>query len=230
MIRFWALIVPALLVGASACAPTRPISSAAHQNAAAHVGIPGRCEEPSVPNDQRDGCYFDTAMSLGAVSGPLYWHIVELPDLASAQAARPSNGAVVTAYGRFFLEVVNTQATWGGEGRKLASIGPMSVMQNVPLTARLMQAKSGPGAMTRPHVHSGPEGFFVIDGSICVETPDGKVSAAAGQGIWLPSDLPMALSSPDAGIRRSLVLVVHPSDRPWIDRNLSWKPLGICLR
>ena len=221
----WIFLVLFAFGDASAAAGGTPA------NASATVGVAGRCEEPVVGGGGAEGCYWNASLPLGRTGPQLYWHIDRFADLGSAEAARTDRGAVIVGLGgQVFLQTVSEDREWrprGGE--RLGRVGPLAVQEGVELTARFMEATTSSASATHPHVHAGPEGFFLLEGSICVETPAGTHRAGPAGSLVLPGQLPMQLFSPKT-VRRSLVLVVHPTTEPWIDRRPNWKGKGLCER
>ncbi len=86
-----------------------------------------------------------------------------------------------------------------------------------------------PGTHTSVHTHSGPEAWYVLDGVQCLETPDGITVVRAGEGSLVPEGPPMMLSSVGTETRRSVLLVLHDSSKPWTMSEMQWKPKG-CVR
>jgi quercetin dioxygenase-like cupin family protein len=206
------------------------VNNAPAHPANVHVGVPGRCEDKAENGGGAEGCFWSGSLPLGQVGPQLYWHIDRFPTVESANAARTALGAVTTALGgQVFLQTVNGDATWrprGGE--RLSTVGPLIAPSGSELTARFMEATTAKASATFPHIHSGPEGFFLLEGAICVETPTGAHRADAGGSLVLPGGVPMQLSHAGQGVRRSLVLVIHPSTKAWIDRRPAWAPTGAC--
>ena len=198
-------------------------------NSTAAVGVAGRCEEPAVAGGGAEGCYWNTSLPLGRTGPQLYWYIDRFADVTLAKAARTERGAVIVGLGgHVFLQTVSEDPEWRSQGgERLGRVGPLAVPRGVELTARFMEATTSSASATHPHVHSGPEGFFLLEGSICVETPAGTHRAGPSGSVVLPGRLPMQLFSPKT-VRRSLVLVVHPTAEPWIDRRPNWKGEGLC--
>jgi len=102
---------------------------------------------------------------------------------------------VTTALGgRVFLQTITDDSRWRSRrGERLSTIGPLNAPSGTELTARFMEATTFKASATFPHVHSGPEGFFLLEGSICVETPAGAHHAGAGGSLTLPAGVPMQL-------------------------------------
>ena len=214
----------------SACAtvPKAPDYSVHASNM--HVGVPGRCEDKAQNGGGAEGCFWNASLPLGRTAAQLYWHIDRFADARSAEAERTKAGVVTAALGgKIFLQTVTDSPGWrprGGE--RLATIGPLAAPGGEELTARFMEATTSSASATFPHIHSGPEGFFLLEGAICVETPAGAHRADAGGSLVLPGGVPMQLAHAGHKVRRSLVLVVHPSNKGWIDRRPPWQPTGLC--
>ena len=215
---------------ATACGHPRTVHSPMVDHAA--MGGPrmaGACEASAIENTGKQGCYFDRSVPLGIVHGPVWYYVDEFPDVAAAQAAAVAGSAVVQAYGRTFLQTVDTRRDWRpSAGRRLATVGPMTAPGGEPVIARFMQAMTAAGATTRPHRHDGPEAFYVLSGAICMETPDGARTTAAGGTYWVAGDVPMQLTSTGDGLRRSLFVVLHAASKPWMTMAPDWTPRGTC--
>lgn len=219
-----------LLTTLAGCvAQPTPVSTASHP-AEMHVGVPGRCEERAANGGGALGCYWNVSLPLGRTAPELYWHIVRFPDLASAEAAGTAGSVVTPALGgHIFLQAISDDPSWRPRGGvHLRTVGPFSVPAGADLTARFMEATTATASTTFPHMHSGPEGFFLLEGSICVETPAGAHRAGPGEALVLPGHVPMQLSSSGETVRRSLIVVLHPGTEAWIDRQPEWKPTGAC--
>ena len=221
-------MITALLAGCSAQGDGPP--SPTQASSPAHVGVAGRCEDAAVGGGGAEGCYFNTTVRLRPTPAAAYWHVDRFPNVESAERAKAAGSAVVVGLdGQIFLQTVNGSAAWRSRGgERLATIGPIALPANKDFTARMMEATTSTAAATHPHAHSGPEAFFLLAGSICVETPAGAHRAGPGGSLILPARTPMQLHSAGDTVRRSVVLVVHPTDEPWIDRRPAWTPTGVC--
>lgn len=221
-------MMAALLAGCSA--PVENPPSRAEAPSPGHVGVAGRCEDAARGGGGAEGCYVNTTVRLNPAPASAYWHIDRFPDSASAERSKSEGSAVVVGLGgQVFLQTVNGSPAWrAGGGERLATIGPIALPANRHFTARMMEATTSTAAATHPHAHSGPEAFLLLAGSICVETPAGPHRAGPGGSLILPARTPMQLHSPGDTIRRSLVLVIHPTSEPWIDRRPAWTPRGLC--
>lgn len=226
----WFAMTAALLAGCSTQIADPP--SLTRSAPAGHIGVAGRCEDMAQAGGGAEGCYLNTSVRLRSTPAAVYWHIDRFSNVARAQRSRSAGSAVVLGLGgQVFLQTVNGSAAWrpsGGE--RLATIGPIALPANQDFTARMMEATTSTAAATHPHAHSGPEAFFLLAGSICVETRAGPHRAGPRGSLVLPGRTPMQLHSPGDTVRRSLVLVLHPTDEPWIDRRPAWTPTGACSR
>jgi len=74
---------------------------------------------------------------------------------------------------------------------------------------------------------AGPEAWYVLAGVQCLETPDGITVVRAGESALVPEGPPMMLSSVGTETRRSVLLVLHDSSKPWITPEMQWKAEGL---
>jgi quercetin dioxygenase-like cupin family protein len=159
---------------------------------------------------------------------PRYWHLYHFPNRASAEAAvRDRSTTVIEAFDKIWLYSIAEQGWEPSGGQHVAAIGPLPLKQGRKYTARYIKATFGPGETSVIHSHAGPEAWYLISGTQCLETPDGVTVATAGQSAIVPEGPPMALSSVGPGIRRSVVLVLHDSAQPWMHPS-TWKPKDAC--
>ena len=127
------------------------------------------------------------------------------------------------------LQTVSDNPGWrpaGGE--HLGTVGPLAVPSGIDVTARLMEATASARAVEEAHAHPGPEAFFLLDGSICLETQAGTATAEGGESMILPARAPVQLASSRDSRTHALVLVIHPTGEEWIDRRLAWTSSGQC--
>ena len=92
-----------------------------------------------------------------------------------------------------------------------------------------MEGTFEPGMITQVHRHPGAEAWLTLEGSMCLETPDGKMDQRAGDpGLFVADGLPMRLTGTGTGIRRSLVLILQDSTKPRSTPAPDWTPRGLC--
>jgi hypothetical protein len=160
---------------------------------------------------------------------PLYWHLDTFPDRAAAEAATSARSAVAESFGKVWLFTI-AEAGWRpGQGTRVARVGPLPLSTGGTFTATYLDAATAPGFQTDVHQHAGPEALYTISGEVCLETPGGKmVGRAGGEPLLIDGDQPMRLTSIGIETRRSIVLVLHDSSRPWKVPAAGWTPKGLC--
>jgi quercetin dioxygenase-like cupin family protein len=210
-----------------AARPNAPPAPIVEQPAARNV--PGGCRDPAAGRNDKAGCYLTAVQPLGALPGqPLYWHLHTYPDRASAGSAAGRRSIVVEAFGRIWLYTLAERSWRPKTGARVAVIGPLRIRPSVHYTARYMEATFPPGLKTGVHAHSGPEAWYVISGAQCLQTPDRTIIARAGDSALVPEGPAMMLSSLGDETRRSVLLVLHDSGKPWTMAQGGWLPPGPC--
>ena len=217
-------------------------AAAAREAARSASGAPAGCSTPVSERKVETGCYTTAETSLEVLpSGTLFWHLYTYPSRAEAEAARGPKATVAESFGKHWVFTIAEESWNPASGEKVAVIGPLLVARDKAYTARYMEAVFPPG--TQPvggpgHRHPGPEAWYVLSGSQCLETPNGVITASAGGAAMVPEGWPMAVSDAGSETRRTVVLILHPSSEPYsmaIDDPRSpgaphshWKPRGLC--
>lgn len=221
-----------LILSVVACASQpRPGSPPANsqRTVGTGAGVQGACETPVSARTTNFGCYLITETPLDPVpEAPVFWYLYSFPSRAVAEGAKSANGTVVEAFGRIWLMTLAGEGWRSSAGDFAGRVGPLLLKPGAPYTARYMEATFGPGMHTGMHRHSGPEAWFVLSGTQCLETPEGSTVVSAGQGGVVREGPPMMLSSVGTEIRTALVLVVHESGKPWSVAAHDWNAKGIC--
>lgn len=174
------------------------------------------------------GCF-----NIGTVSGlhfsqaSVYWHLRAFPNRKAAEAAKSATGLVAEEDGRAWLSEFALRNAAPQEGAAIAVIGPLQLPAAKSYTAVLSYAVMRPGDNSRVHTHPGPEGWYVLAGEQCLETPAGAIRAQAGGTATVPPDVPMELNVTGTALRRAFALVIHDSAQPRGIRS-DWKPSGAC--
>jgi quercetin dioxygenase-like cupin family protein len=184
------------------------------------------------PGEKRPefGCF-----NVGAVTGlrfnraSVYWYLRAFPSRSAAEAARSARGIVVEEGGRVWLSEFGPRNAVPRGGEPIAVIGPMQLPTAKSYSAVLSYAVMRPGDNSRVHTHSGPEGWYVLAGAQCLETPSGAHRARAGQTMTVPANIPMQLSITGQTLRRAFALVIHDSTQARATPS-AWKPTGACSR
>ncbi|MGA8618004.1 MAG: hypothetical protein WB660_05725 [Candidatus Sulfotelmatobacter sp.] len=160
--------------------------------------------------------------------GPVFWHLYNYPTRAVAEAAKGPRGTVVEAFGRVWLYTIEEEGWHPSGGERVAVIGPLPITSGKQYTAKYMEAVFMPGEEAVPHRHSGPEAWYVLTGSQCLETPEGIMVKHAGESGIVPEGPPMDLKAIGTEIRRAVLVVLHDTTRPWMTMASDWKPKGLC--
>jgi len=184
-----------------------------------------------VPQGQKRpefGCF-----NVGTVTGlqfsqpAVYWHLRAFTTRQAAEAAKSAKGLVVEEDGRVWLSEFGARDAAPSGGQAVAVIGPLQLPAAKGYTAVLSYAVMRPGDSSRVHTHPGPEGWYVLAGEQCLETPAGASRAGAGKTMTVPPGGPMQLNVTGKTVRRAFALVIHDSTQP---RGIpsDWKPAGTC--
>lgn len=176
-----------------------------------------------------DGCWILASTRMGRLpAGPVFWTLDRFSTREAAQQASTKNGAVVEALGKVWLFTVGEKPKLFPQATRVTQIGPLPVRPDVDYTAQYREAILRPGAVSRTHLHSGPEAFYTEAGESCLETPAGKQVGRKGVDIFVPEGEPMELVATGTETRRGIVLVLHESDKPHTTVVSAWKSTGLC--
>jgi quercetin dioxygenase-like cupin family protein len=141
------------------------------------------------------GC-FNIATENGLQFRPpqVYWHIRTFANHAAAEAAKSGTGIVVKEDGRVWLSEFGARDLVATGGQCIAIVGPLMLPPAKSYTAVLSYAVMRPGDRSRVHTHPGAEGWYMIVGEQCLETPAGANRAKSGETMTVPPNVPMELS------------------------------------
>jgi hypothetical protein len=127
------------------------------------------------------------------------------PTRVAAEAARGQLGTVVEAFERSWLFTI-APPDWrpGGSTEHVATVGPLPLgTPAAEYTAMYLATTFRPGLASFVHEHPGPEAWFIVSGSQCLETPDGALVGRAGESMMVRGDLPMIIRATGSEIRRN---------------------------
>ena len=228
---------------------TPPIAVVALSLVALHVGPIGhlRAQAPGtaghehltevacvdVPPGQKRpefGCFnIATVTGLQFSQASVYWHLRAFPSRKAAEAAKSASGLVVEEDGRVWLSEFGPRDSAPRGGEAVAIIGPMQLPTAKSYAAVLSYAVMRPGDNSRVHTHPGPEGWYVLAGEQCLETPAGASRGRAGGTMTVGGNTPMELNVTGSTVRRAFALVIHDAAQ---ERGIpsDWKPSGACNR
>jgi quercetin dioxygenase-like cupin family protein len=196
---------------------------------AASGQVLGACETKVADRTGSSGCYLVASEQLGTLPDePVFWHLYTYGTLLDAKAQSGSHSTVVESLGQVWMYTIAAKDWRPASGKRMAVVGPLPHETGRTYTARYMEAVFMPGTHTSVHSHSGPEAWYVIAGTQCLETPDGITVVRAGEGSLVPEGPPMMLSSVGTETRRSVLLVLHDSSKSWTTPEMQWKPKGLC--
>ena len=199
--------------------------------ASTNVPVPGRCEEPRTSPPDAVGCHLMGVEPVGAAPAtPLFWHIDAFPTRAAAEAARRTGGTVAEAHGRTWLLTVASADWRPAGGSRVARVGPLPVTAGRAYTAHFFEGVAPAAARTPVHRHPGPEAWYVLAGTPCLQTPEGARVMRAGESVVVPEGPPMLLTGSGTEVRRALGLVLHDAAKPWNIPAADWTPTGACAR
>jgi quercetin dioxygenase-like cupin family protein len=177
------------------------------------------------------GCFITARQELGPLpaSPALYWHLDTYGARADAEAARAARSTVVESLGRTWLFTI-APAEWRSHGGTHGErIGPLPLVAADSLAAVYMEGVFQPGMNTMVHRHPGAEAWFTLEGTMCLETPDGTLTQAAGDsGVLVRAGVPMMLTGTGTGPRRSVVLILQDATKPRSTHADDWTPRGLC--
>jgi len=196
----------------------------AHLTEVACVDVPSGTKRPEF------GCFnVGVATGLHFTEAAVYWHLRAFPSRTAAEAVKSASGIVVQEDGRAWLSEFGPRKAVLRGGEAIAVVGPLQLPAAKSYAAVLSYAVMRPGDNSRVHTHPGPEGWYVIAGEQCLETPDGATKAGAGRTMTVRSNIPMELNVTGKTIRRAFALVIHDSAQ---QRGVpsDWKPSGACSR
>ncbi len=195
-----------------------------HLTEVACVDVPSGEKRPAF------GCF-----NVGVVTGlhfgeaSVYWHLRTFPSRKAAEAAKSATGLVVEEDGRAWLSEFGPRNAAPQGGTAIAVVGPLQLAAAESYAAVLSYAVMRPGDNSRVHTHPGPEGWYVLTGEQCLETPAGANRARAGATMTVPPNVPMELNVTGTELRRAFALVVHDSTQQRGTPS-DWKPSGACSR
>ena len=164
---------------------------------------------------------------------PLYWHIMKLPTGSRAVPPAPPDkeqkAFVVEAAGQRWLYSFGSKDAIPAQGEHVISIGPLPLRAANSYQIDAYFVVMPPGVHSSIHTHPGPEAWYLIEGTQCLDTPQGAKQLASGEGAVVSPDTPMRLHNSGPATRRALFIVIHDPALPWVSA-AHWTPTGGCER
>jgi quercetin dioxygenase-like cupin family protein len=156
------------------------------------------------------------------------WMLERFPTRAAAEQARTPSGAVVEMdHGIWLLSVGAHRLSRQGVV-PVAEVGPLPLPPATSYEILFAYVGVPAGARSAVHVQSGPEAWYVLSGSQCVETPTTVQHIAEGQTGFVPADTPLYLVATGTGVRRAFFVIIHDAARPFYTEINTWRPRGLC--
>ena len=195
-----------------------------------HLVVQGCVNIPPGQKRPDFGCFsLATESGLRFSEPTAYWYLRTFPNRAAADAAKSPTGIVVEEDGRVWLSEFGSHDLALQGGQAVAIVGPMELPKAESYAVVLAYAVMRPNDRSIVHVHPGPEGWYMISGDQCLETPAGATRATAGGTATAPPNVPMELTITGTAVRKSLVLVIHDPSQP-AGMPSDWKPQGLCAK
>lgn len=192
--------------------------------------VPGGCTALASDNVGQPGCYMAGEITIENPPALLYWNVYYFNDAAAAAEAVSLYPWSFTtqSHGRHWAHVIAPTKVRLSEGKRAAAVGPMNLDAGKTVRARFLESYFPPGMQTSVHSHPGPEGFYVIDGVQCMETPAGKQKLRAGDTMIVPARRTHFQAAPTG--RRNIAVVFYPPGEPWMRMEQGWAPSKYCHR
>jgi quercetin dioxygenase-like cupin family protein len=213
-----------LLSALAACSPqVHPPNAAAGPKARTTcVDVPTGAPRPEF------GCFnVATARGLRFSEPAVYWHLLAFRDRAAAEAAKSPMGLVIEEEASVWLSEFGPRGAIPSRGEAVAVVGPLDLPSAETFNVVLSYAVMRPGDRSMIHTHPGPEGWYLLAGEQCVQTPSGSKQAVAGETMTTPPDVPIELRVTGTSTRRALLVVIHDATKPRTIPS-AWQPPARC--
>jgi hypothetical protein len=214
-----------MLVVVSMLAAARPASLLAQTD--------GTCIPVAQRAGRALGCFIMARQELGHLNAkaPLYWHLDTYATRAAAEKARGPRSTVVESLGRIWLFTIEAAAWRPTSGKRVERVGPLPLVQADSIAAVYMEGVFEPGMHSMVHRHPGAEAWVTLEGSQCLETPNGALRQRAGDhGILVGPNIPMMLTGTGKNIRKSVVLILQDATKPRSTPATDWTPRHLCTK
>jgi quercetin dioxygenase-like cupin family protein len=192
---------------------------------------PYTCTMLSSARTQETGCYIIGTEKIDHLpAGPLFWHLYTYPTLEQAERGQQESGGIVAeSLGKVWLFKIAAENWRPTGGDRVTVIGPLEVSQAKRYEARYIEAVIPPGRPGTPvHRHPGPEAWYVLSGSQCMQTPAGTRIVRNHETAVIPGGVPMAVKFPFNETVRHIVLVLYDASQPWRTKAQDWTPTTTC--
>jgi hypothetical protein len=156
------------------------------------------------------------------------WKVAAFRTRAEAESGTSPTSAVIEMDSEFWLLSIAPTVALSERAVRAAVIKPIPLPPARRYEIIFAYVAVPPGAHSAIHVQSGPEAWYVLAGSQCVETPDTVLHIQQGGGGVVPGDTPLYLVATGTSTRRAFFVIVHDAERPFYTEIESWHPRGRC--
>ena len=157
-----------------------------------------RCSDSPIPGIRPASmeCAFLVRKRVNTLpAGPVVWRLETFPTVTAARAAASADAAVVKAASKIWLMTLGRKGDRSRGATFVAEVGPLPIPRALRYEFLIAEANTDYVSITRNHIHSGPEAWFLLAGDQCLETPSGRMRLTAGHGGFVAADTPMRLTT-----------------------------------
>lgn len=173
------------------------------------------CEKDSPERRGEIGCSLVENKPLPeGLKEPLFWHIDRFSSGEEARAKIGPSSVAFEAHGIWWLMTIEPRANDHHGGQHVKQVKLPALPPAKGYSMLVMSAYIPAGLTSRIHTHSGVEGFYVVDGQQCLETPTRIYKMAKDESLVIPSGVTMRLVATGTKPRRALAVVVYDSSEP----------------
>lgn len=156
------------------------------------------------------------------------WNVMAYATRPEAESQLTPTSAVIEMDNKVWLLNVAPTVSHQEHALQASAIRPIPLPPAKSYEIIFAYVAVPPGAHSAIHVQSGPEAWYVLAGSQCVETPDTVLHIRRGGGGMVPADTPLYLVATGTTTRRAFFVIVHDAERPFYTEIDSWHPRGRC--
>jgi quercetin dioxygenase-like cupin family protein len=145
---------------------------------------------------------------------PLFWHIDRFDSGESALREGGPASVAFEAHGTWWLMTIESGIDDHHGGQHVTHVALPALPPAPKYSMLVMSAYIPSGLTSRIHTHSGVEGFYVVDGQQCLETPTRIYEMPKGGSLVIPAGVTMRLVATGTKPRRALAVIVYDSSQP----------------
>ena len=180
-----------------------------------HGPLEPSCEKNSPERRGEIGCSLVENKALpDGLAEPLFWHIDKFSSGEKARAKISPVSVAFEAHGSWWLMTIEPKVNDHHGGQHVEHLKLPALPPARGHSMLVMSAYIPAGLTSRIHTHSGVEGFYVVDGQQCLETPTRIYKMPKGGSLVIPSGVTMRLVATGSKPRRALAVIVYDSAMP----------------